>query len=453
MKKLLLFSAVLVFFGSINAQEFRTRNEMNTKSFQNRGKIERTTQQNLVITNSVGTPSKIAPAPAAGMANVTLTAGDIWGDGTGYQLLLDATATQYGITIPAEGNVSTSCSVSASLYDVFAYKIPTNADPSCTTANIVINNSITIQVPAGTYDYCIANPVPSDKIYIAGGTKARGNDLVIEEGKEYTFTVTATGTGGDNVTLKITGGEPCDPITSFPWTESFSSGEPNCWDVLGGDDTFGYSWDFGPLSDNGVAASFSYITDWETYGYEVTPDNWLVTPQLVINSANYNLSFKIKELEEDPDYALDKYSVLVSKTGKEIGNFEEIHTETLTVGDFKTVTLSLNSYAGQSIYIAFRHWGCIGMYAVALDDVKVSATTSSIPVVNSNEINIFQNNNNIFVTPSENSDVRVLDVLGKVLGSYNVAANATLTVNQPSGIYLIEVRSNGNVSTHKVVVK
>jgi len=42
-------------------------------------------------------------------------------------------------------------------------------------------------------------------------------------------------------------------------------------------------------------------------------------------------------------------------------------------------------------------------------------------------------------------------MLGRVLGNYNV--NSTLKVSQPAGMYLIEVRSGGAVSTHKVVVK
>ena len=48
--------------------------------------------------------------PARGNATVILTAGDVWGDGSGYQMLLDANATAYGTVIPETGALSTSCS-------------------------------------------------------------------------------------------------------------------------------------------------------------------------------------------------------------------------------------------------------------------------------------------------------------------------------------------------------
>ena len=119
----------------------------------------------------------------------------------------------------------------------------------------------------------------------------------------------------------------------------------------------------------------------------------------------------------------------------------------------KKLTITHNSFVNNTKYTVKVPAGAIADFD---EDIEWSFTTvvgSGIPVVNGNEINIFQNNSNIFVQLSENSDVRVLDVLGRVLGSYNVTANATLTINQLSGIYLIEVISNGNVSTHKVVVR
>ena len=92
-------------------------------------------------------------------------------------------------------------------------------------------------------------------------------------------------------------------------------------------------------------------------------------------------------------------------------------------------------------------------YALEIIWSFTTKIASSIPVLNGNEINIFQNNGEINVVVSENSEIRILDMLGKVLGNYNIGANATLKVFQPSGVYLIEVRSGSAVSTHKIVVK
>ena len=97
----------------------------------------------------VSTPAVMFKAPAKvdvpeGMAAVTLTAGDVWGDGSGYQMLLDADATAYGTIIPETGGLTTSGDASAATYAEFEYKIPENADGSMSTQNIVLNNSITI---------------------------------------------------------------------------------------------------------------------------------------------------------------------------------------------------------------------------------------------------------------------------------------------------------------------
>ena len=150
------------------------------------------------------------------MATVTLTAGDVWSDGTGYQLLLDETATQYGKTIPKEGgDIWTNCYAPTNLYDVFSHKIPTNADPVCTTNNIVVNNSITIQIPAGTYDWCVVNPCPhwtgegyaiSPRLWIAGGTNGRKNDYEFRAGKKYMFQVVRNGEN-DAINITIEDGE------------------------------------------------------------------------------------------------------------------------------------------------------------------------------------------------------------------------------------------------------
>ena len=133
-----------------------------------------------------GTPDPTAPA------TIILTAGDVWQDGSGYQMLLDADATAYGTIIPETGALTSSGDASAETYAEFEYKIPVNADGSLSTQNIVISNSISIQIPAGTYDWCITNPTPGDRMWIAssgGNVGGRADDYVFEAGMTYEFVV------------------------------------------------------------------------------------------------------------------------------------------------------------------------------------------------------------------------------------------------------------------------
>jgi len=150
-------------------------------------------------------------APAFGLSEnvawVTLTAGDVWGDGSGYQMLLDADANTFGNVIPSYGPLSMDGDVSADVYAEFECKIPENADGALNTKNIVFNNSVTIEIPAGTYDWCITNPSPTvETMYIAsfqGNIGGRQDDYVFEAGKHYVFNVAFSG-DYDKVDVEVT---------------------------------------------------------------------------------------------------------------------------------------------------------------------------------------------------------------------------------------------------------
>ena len=147
-----------------------------------------------------------------GLAKVTLSVpNDIWGDGSGYQMLLDKDHDTYGSVIPETGGLTGSGDASAETYAEFGYKMPTNADGALGTENIVDGSeskkSVTIEIPAGIYDWCITNPSPDDRVWIASGNGnvgGRQNDFTFEAGKHYTFTVTFDeGSSNDCVNMTV----------------------------------------------------------------------------------------------------------------------------------------------------------------------------------------------------------------------------------------------------------
>ena len=160
--------------------------------------------------------------PVSTNATVVLTAGDVWEDGTGYQMLLDGDATAYGDIIPEEGGLTSNGDASNEIYSQFEYKIPENADGSLTTQNVVFNSSVYITIPAGTYDWCITNPSPGDRMWIAsenGNVGGRQNDYQFEGGKIYQFTVSFGGLN-DRVDVNITTVAPSSGSVTEdePWT-------------------------------------------------------------------------------------------------------------------------------------------------------------------------------------------------------------------------------------------
>ena len=138
-------------------------------------------------------------------ASVTLIAGNLWPDGSGYQMLFDADADAYGRLFQKTGSLNVSGDVPNSVYDQFEQKIPANADGVLTTSNIVVNNSITVLIPAGVYDYCITNPVPGKKVWIVNtvfGSPGRYDNFNFQPGYSYTFFIDQyPGTTRDRVTL------------------------------------------------------------------------------------------------------------------------------------------------------------------------------------------------------------------------------------------------------------
>ena len=78
-------------------------------------------------------------AQAQGTARIILEAHNVWQDGSGYQMLLDADHNLYGSKIPDKGPLWDNDNPPADLYDGFEYKIPTNADPSTKPKYMVVD--------------------------------------------------------------------------------------------------------------------------------------------------------------------------------------------------------------------------------------------------------------------------------------------------------------------------
>ena len=190
---------------------------------------------NAVITPVVSNTEAISEyTPNRGNATIILTADDVWGDGSGYQMLFDADHDTYGVYYYDGMGTLAQCSGGESVYAEFEYKLPTNADPSCTTSNMVCASSATIQIPAGMYDVAIANPTPNDRIWVAsvqGNVGGRLDDYTFQEGMVYEFHVyynESTGNDATDVTITANPDDPTPPTPVDPTTPTefadFSAG-------------------------------------------------------------------------------------------------------------------------------------------------------------------------------------------------------------------------------------
>ena len=331
--------------------------------------------------------------------NVSAGETGVFQDGSGYQMLLDADATAYGNEIPAQGPLTTGGDAPAGLYDIFEYKIPENADGILTTSNIVVSGMDYVLVPAGTYDWCITNPTPGDRIWIAsdsGSIGGRANDYTFEAGNTYTLTVSLDGQY-DRTDITVTPGieEPTPTatpdVTPTPtpaptpdpgatgWgfeTDPFAEG----WTIRD-DDGDGYNWewmdasgsDYNVYEGTHCMASASYQNSAFGGGTALTPDNWLISPAFVAGS-----TVTFWYAGQDPDYAAEPFGVYVIANGTasaELGHFT-------ASGTYQQGSVDISAYAGETVQVAFRHYNITDMFRLNLDLVEVSGggSTPNTPV-------------------------------------------------------------------------
>ncbi|MDR1973212.1 MAG: DUF2436 domain-containing protein [Bacteroidales bacterium] len=131
----------------------------------------------------------VTPSKDADSATISLVAGDVWGDNTGYILLI--------------GDFDDAITYD----DVFnnAYKIPENATSNPVTTPIVFEDSLSINIPGGTYDFWVLNPEPSsNKFWTPAYGAPIGEDYNFKNGWSYVFEASIIeDEGRDNISLTI----------------------------------------------------------------------------------------------------------------------------------------------------------------------------------------------------------------------------------------------------------
>ena len=388
---------------------FTTFNNQAIKTYQKETVKQKTGDVRTVtgVVNSTPAPKKaVRKAPAEGMVLVTLSAGDVWGDGSGYQMLLDADATAYGTIIPESGALTSSGDASDDIYAEFEYKIPTNADGALATSNIVLNNSVTIEIPAGVYDFCITNPTPDDRLWIAsenGSVGGRQDDFQFVAGGTYEFVVSMGGSNDQvdlnavipgmptiptdvavdvNATTAVVAWEPGENNDSWnlryrpyvdpanlnrKWTlplETYSE-ETADWTIFDADDD-GNNWGLAYSDDSQNDVCF-YSESWNNSSGALTPDNWLITPEVTLGGT---LKFKAWNLNSNYPDVIGVF-ITTSPDYQIPDDFVQLGEDITPSTDPQEYEFDLSAYEGTG-YIAIRHYNSSDMYRVYVDDIEVT---------------------------------------------------------------------------------
>ncbi len=185
----------------------------------------------------------------------------------------------------------------------------------------------------------------------------------VEPGQEGSVEMTLETPAKEDIVILEEGFEG-DVFPPEGWAVLDEDGDGNLW--------FAYAAEGSANTGEGSAASASWFD-----GTVLTPDNWLITPQLDIENDTYMLEFYVGA--QDPDWAAEKYAVLVSTTGTAPADFTSVWEETLVDGEWHMKEVDLSDYAGEQIYIAFRHYDVSDQFYIKIDDVKVYGTGDPQP--------------------------------------------------------------------------
>lgn len=210
---------------------------------------------------------------------------------------------------------------------------------------------------------------------LMGMTVMPGDSLIFA----ITYDPMAPGNDIDTFVVSTNDGDFSIPLTGYAYgngtaLEGFESAVfPSCqWTTIDADgDGFGWTAAALPLEGSISAISASYDNPSQS---ALTPDNYLVSPQITPDATNNFLSYFVSAV--DANFAAEFYEVYVSTTGNSPGDFTtSLFSETLSTTQWEERFIDLSAYAGQNIYIAFRHYNVTDQFLMRIDAIRLPPQT------------------------------------------------------------------------------
>ena len=160
----------------------------------------------------------------------------------------------------------------------------------------------------------------------------------------------------------------------------FEDGTLNGWLSIDADKD-GYSWSNSKKysqTECGYQSWFSAMSHSNIVTTALTPDNYLTTVKKYHITENSKLRFNVSA--ENKLYSQEHYGIAIStKSNYNTADFTTIWEETLPKDESSTTyhgvwyekTVDLSKYAGQDVYIAFRHFKCTDQFWINIDNVEL----------------------------------------------------------------------------------
>ena len=171
-------------------------------------------------------------------------------------------------------------------------------------------------------------------------------------------------------------------------TYDFEDGTMQGWTSVDADGD-GYGWYMGSeimTGQTGNNGSNDFVLSQSYYGGLVLyPDNYLVSPQVALGGI-----VTFYACAQDASYAAEHFGLAVSTTNTNPSSFTTVQEWTMTAkgvsdggkpvkgsrsgraqGNWYQYTVDLSAYAGQTGYVAIRHFNCSDMFYLNVDDITI----------------------------------------------------------------------------------
>ena len=175
-----------------------------------------------------------------------------------------------------------------------------------------------------------------------------------------------------------------EPVYEF--SVNFDNGTLEGWTTIDADGD-GRNWQntsefanqgFG-IEDTYCVTSISYDTEHGAFN----PNNFLISDKKYTITESSRLTYHVSA--QSKDYPAEHYGIAIStKSNSKADDFEVIFDETLTAGEVEEgstqgqwfeKTINLSEYAGQEIYIAFRHYDSRDNSWLKVDNISLESST------------------------------------------------------------------------------
>lgn len=302
---------------------------------------------------------------------------------------------------------ATNCSFTDVNYNLSIIKAP--------TANAVITFAVAgTSTATNNVDFQIMTPTVT---FTTGSTTNKVltiryfNDGVVEPTETVNITMTVNANGGDGtiITSKSTlavsiidNDVASSPITNtVVFNETFDPSPTlvtSIKDLDGDTNNWGISATGTNASAIGFTSNFAFSRSWDgTIGLE--PDNIIYTPTAIaLPTGSLNLSFAIGTTQGGTFYK-EHYSVYLTTINPSTFTSTSLSSQTPVVNDAElagptqrnVINVDISSYAGQTVYLVFRHHNTYDMNLIMLDDIlitKAFSTSIQTEVNNATKFNV-----------------------------------------------------------------